>query len=89
VIEGSLEKWADFEHVRWSKWQKYMHSKMQRDISDNGFMRLPDFYYSRWERQINTPYAELSEAEKESDREQVRPYINDILQKLKSLEEPK
>ena len=29
----------------------------------------------RWERQIATTYAELSEKEKESDREQVRPYL--------------
>lgn len=29
----------------------------------------------RWERQIATSYAELSEEEKEKDREQVRPYL--------------
>jgi hypothetical protein len=30
---------------------------------------------NRWEEQINTDYALLSEAEKESDRDQVRKYL--------------
>lgn len=37
---------------------------------------------ARWEIQIETPYAELSEQEQESDREQVRrclPTIIDVL----------
>lgn len=81
-VEGKLEKWADLEHDRWSKWQAYMHSKLQRRIEDEDFMRLPIFNYSHWERQIKTPYSELSEKEKESDREQVKPYIDDFLQIL-------
>jgi hypothetical protein len=30
---------------------------------------------AQWRRQMNTPYAYLSEGEKESDREQARPMI--------------
>jgi hypothetical protein len=30
---------------------------------------------ARWEQQMATPYADLSEPEKESDREQVRLYL--------------
>lgn len=46
---------------------------------------IPFELVARWERQIATPYAELSEAEKESDREQVRPYITDLITKLTNL----
>ena len=70
-----VEKGAEIEHERWSKWQKYMHSKLDKNIEDKDFFRLPTFYRERWERQIATPYSELTEPEKESDRDQVRPYI--------------
>jgi len=74
-IKEFVEKGAELEHDRWSKWQEYMHSILQKDISDNGFMRLPDYYYSRLERQIKTKYSELSEKEKESDRIEVKKYL--------------
>lgn len=70
-----VEKGAEIEHERWSKWQAYMHSKLDKKIEDTDFFRLRTFYRERWERQIATPYSELTEPEKESDRDQVRPYI--------------
>ena len=80
--EEVREKLADIEHDRWSKWQKYMHSKMER-ISTARWS-LSDELFQRWERQINTRYAELSEKEKDSDREQVDMYLPLIKQFLKS-----
>ena len=75
-IEGLMEQLADIEHERWGKWQAYMHSKCVEHENGKGeWVCFPAELYRRWERQINTPYAELSEAEKESDREQVRPYL--------------
>ncbi len=79
-IEEFIEKGADLEHSRWADWQKYMHSKMRPEMNgnentDNGFdYVLPQGLYDRWERQIATDYKDLSEKEKDSDREQVRPY---------------
>jgi hypothetical protein len=71
-----VEKGADLEHTRWAKWQAYLHSKCVEHENGKGeWVCFPAELYKRWERQINTPYAELSEAEKESDREQVRPYL--------------
>lgn len=71
-----IEKGAAIEHSRWARWQAYMHSKFVEHSDGKGeFVCLPVELYRRWERQISTPYSELSEQEKESDREQVRPYI--------------
>ncbi len=72
-----IEKWADIEHRRWANWQKYMHSKMKRSYDFTTY-NLPENLYKRWERQIATDYKDLSEKEKESDREQVYPYLVDI-----------
>ena len=35
---------------------------------------LPPDLVARWERQINTQYADLTTEEKDSDREQVKKY---------------
>lgn len=70
--EKIYEQLADIEHQRWSDWQKYMHSKMEPDGRE--FMLLPYSLFTRWERQIHTNYSELSEHEKQSDRDQVDRY---------------
>jgi len=80
-----LEKFAEIEHNRWAKWQKYVHSKMIADGNDE-YALLPLELYHRWERQISTEYKDLSEQEKESDREQVYPYIKYIETLYKSTE---
>ncbi|MCT4612087.1 MAG: hypothetical protein N4A47_01800 [Clostridia bacterium] len=69
-----LEKLADLEHSRWSKWQKYLHSKCVKN--EDGSLTIPKELVERWERQIETSYNELTEKEKESDRRQVRNTIN-------------
>lgn len=93
-IDGKLETWAALEHSRWSKWQEYLHSKLyeiddNRVSANNHLKILPTELWQRWERQINTAYSDLSEAEKESDREQVRPYIEDIKRTIKALQDKK
>ena len=74
-----IEKWAGIEHDRWSKWQNYIHSKFVEHSNGKGeFVCLSIKLLRHWERQIATDYEDLSEREKESDREQVYPYIEDI-----------
>lgn len=68
-----LEELAALEHQRWAHWQKYVHDSGKRQ--PDGSILLPADIVSRWEQQINTPYADLSNEEKDSDREQVRRYL--------------
>ena len=68
-----LEELAAIEHQRWAHWQKYVHDHGERQ--PDGSVLLPASLVERWERQINTPYKDLAESEKNSDREQVRKYF--------------
>lgn len=70
--DALIEKLAAIEHERWADWQKYLHSKCH-DM-ELGFLTIPAELVAQWERQIATPYAELSEKEKQSDRDQVARY---------------
>jgi hypothetical protein len=53
------EKLAALEHQQWSHWTKY--------LIDSGLI-TDAAKIAHWERQINTPYYELTEAEKDLDR---------------------
>jgi len=85
--EMKLEELAGIEHERWSDWQKYLHGKLKyteigTDQKVEAFYLMTADDYEKWERQINTDYKDLSEQEKESDREQVRRYLPIIKQAL-------
>ncbi|WP_344653520.1 hypothetical protein [Cryptosporangium japonicum] len=71
--ERLIETLAAVEHERWAHWQRYLHSRGER--AADGSLVLPAELVERWERQIATPFAELSDEEKESDREQVFRYL--------------
>lgn len=73
LLKALVEDLAAVEHDRWAHWQRYMHSKGER--LPDGSLVLPAELVERWETQIATSYVDLSEAEKESDREQVRRYL--------------
>lgn len=60
-----IEALADLEHERWSGWEKY-RSTARTEEHPNGEMNV-----DRWVRQRRTAYANLSEEEKQSDRDQV------------------
>jgi hypothetical protein len=73
VFETLVEDLAAIEHERWAHWQRYMHDKGNR--LPDGSLILPADLVRRWESQIATGYSDLSESEKNSDREQVRRYL--------------
>jgi hypothetical protein len=81
AVANLVEKLASVEHERWSHWQRYMHSQCT-PVGSDGALLIPGSLVKRWEGQINTPYSKLTEAEKESDREQVRRYLPLIIETL-------
>jgi hypothetical protein len=60
------EELAAYAHDAWTGWMKYLFEQSQRNA--DGSVTIPSNLVARWERQMTTPYAELPEAEKESDR---------------------
>ncbi len=74
MTEDLIELIADFIHDQWSHWMKYLYSILEDDWDPTTHTKdvtyvLPVESYDRWLRQMNTPYSELSEKEKDSDRE--------------------
>lgn len=62
------EDLAALEHEQWAHWTRYMLDNMS------------DENIKRWRQQIDTPYSELSEQEKESDRN----WADKVIEKLEA-----
>jgi len=72
-----FERLADIEHQRWSDWQKYIMAESFKVVSrsdDLIHLTIPTEYWENWNKQIKTDYKDLSEKEKDSDRDQVMRY---------------
>ena len=74
--EELYERLAAIEHERWADWQRHLHSKMVGPVTgvDGPVYVIAKSRVDGWNRQIDTPYADLTEREKQSDREQVDRY---------------
>jgi hypothetical protein len=59
---------ADYAHDAWSGWMRYLFSKCKWHAVMG--VIIPANLVSRWERQIATPYRDLPEKEKNSDRKE-------------------
>jgi len=55
-MDDLRERLAHMEHQRWSSWMKHQ------------FDHWDEVHIKQWKRQMNTPYSELTEKEKDSDR---------------------
>ena len=65
-----FEKLAEIEHERWADWQSWCHKVLRENCPSPEL----DKVLARWDKQITTPYKDLTENEKDSDREQVMRY---------------
>ena len=66
--EEQRERVASIQHEIWSHWMQYLFSVSQEYSA--GSMMIPADKALRWHRQMHTPYADLTEKEKDSDRDQ-------------------
>lgn len=82
-----LETLASVEHERWAHWQEYLHAQCHR--AEDGSLIIPAELAERWTNQIATAYEDLSESEKDSDREQVQRYLGIILEVLVPDDDPR
>lgn len=74
------EALAALEHDRWSGWMKYQFScRAPGDFTYTWTVPLDKL--ERWRRQMKTPYHELSEQEKNSDRAEADRTI-ELLRKI-------
>ena len=71
--EDIVEALADLEHERWSSWMEYLFEVSTEN--EDGSVTIPSDKVERWQRQIDTPYDDLSDKEQESDRKEARKTI--------------
>lgn len=71
-----IEQLADVQHQIWARWMGYQFSMSKRN--EDGSFTIPKELVKRWQQQMETGYYELSEKEKESDRNQARKFIGII-----------
>lgn len=68
------ERLAAYAHDAWAGWMKYQFEqggcemiRLFENTTQEVWVMSPSSY-TRWQRQMNTPYADLPESEKDSDR---------------------
>jgi chromosome segregation ATPase len=81
LLDGvGIEVLAEAQHAIWASWMKWMFEAggetwhLGRHDGEDHWVMSND-KYERWHRQMNTPYADLPEDEKESDRMVVREHL--------------
>lgn len=83
-LEQAIEILADYSHSAWSGWMKYQFSK--GELLSDGTWTMPAWAVERWQRQMNTPYAELSEDEKRSDRKEAKEILETLNRFIEDIE---
>lgn len=72
TINELREKLAERAHDSWTHWMRYLFSQCEewesRSMAHPPPTIIPAGLVERWQRQMETPYDKLTEAEKQSDR---------------------
>lgn len=79
------EKLAALAHEQWSGWMSYLFEKSTEN--PDGTVTIPAWAVDRWKRQVKTPYSELSELERESDRVEADRVIEIVSERREPFEE--
>lgn len=88
MTEEKEDKLAALAHDIWARGMKYQRDKvlfhyMSEEWEVTGHGPRGDVYdnedYERWQRQMNTPYEELSPKEQESDKKIAREWAEAVL----------
>lgn len=80
------EALADYAHEAWSGWMGFLFGQCTQTF--NGQPVIPRPLVERWRRQMQTPYTQLSEAEKDSDRaeaDKMLALIDPVFRQLRTL----
>ena len=67
------ESFAKLAHSQWSGWMKYLFEKGV--FNKDGSWTMPPWAVKRWMQQLKTPYSELTEDEKNSDRKEADKFL--------------
>lgn len=73
-----LEALAEYAHDAWAGWMRHLYSECRRGPRTAPYgdsLVIPAEWRARWLRQMDTLYAHLSEAEKDSDRAEARKML--------------
>ena len=77
-MANKREGLAAYAHEAWAGWMKYIFEKCHK--ANCGAIVIPQWAVERWQRQAKTPYADLPESEKESDRAEADRMLAIILE---------
>ncbi len=69
-MRSKREELAAYAHNAWRGWMMYLFSKCTNSSVKDGDMVIPKESVDRWKRQVATPYFDLTEEEKKSDRKE-------------------
>lgn len=73
------ERIAAIQHAIWSHWMRYLFSCSSE--MEDGRVTIPADRVTRWKRQMETPYSELTAKEQASDLEQAEKVISALCDK--------
>ena len=75
--DSVVESLAEYAHDSWCGWMRYMFSKGHRN--ESGAWAINEGSVERWTRQMRTAYADLSDDEKVSDKEQAAKILQVLM----------
>jgi len=73
MMESLRERISNAQHEIWAHWMNYLFSVCQEN--PDGTFLIPADKAERWHAQMATSYSDLTESEKDSDREQAEKII--------------